>query len=249
MPKRSDLVKFIDSRDPRPVTHWSYSSWSLKNKCDYAWYITQMLGVKDPAPMNRALMRGIELHKKAEGYLKGDVTSLPGELKLFSLHYKQLKRAKPIVEQFWGVDKRWRPVNYKSWVVMKMDAAVEPSRKNENILWIQDLKSGREYEDAHFDQGSLYAAIGYAMYPKIDGVIVEFWYADEQDPDKRIAQYEFTRKKLVKYTEVWQDRGQTLLTPQRKYLPNPSEDACRWCFLRDDRGGNCNAWRAIRGLR
>jgi hypothetical protein len=197
--------------------------------------------VQEPPSDSRALERGIELHKKQEGYLKGDVTSLPKDFKSFATHYKQLKKQHPIVEQFWGVDKRWRPVNWNSWVVMKMDAALEPSKKHGSMLWIQDLKTGKEHEDGHKRQGRLYAAIGRAIYPKAKGVIVEFWYTDLGYP----IQYEYNLASLKRAQDYWMEQGHKVLTPKKTYMPNPSLEACKWCYLRTDKGGPCSAFKMV----
>lgn len=222
---------------------WSYSAWLTMRKCAFKYYWQFIRGVQEPPRTdNRALERGIELHKMQEGYLKGEVTKLPKAFKHFETHYRQLRALHPVVEQFWGVDKNWKPVKWNSWVVLKMDAAVTPCKAIGNRLFMQDLKSGREYDD-HEHQGALYAGIGYAMFPKVEGVDVEFWYIDAGYP----TSYEFTRKQLKMEVEFWKDEGTALLTPHKEsfYKPNPSDSVCKWCHLRKDKGGNCDAYKVI----
>lgn len=236
------MPKLVIPKGPaKPLDRWSYSSWSARKKCEYFFYIRFVLNVQEPPSDSRALERGIDLHKKQENYLKGEIPVLPKPFESFKEHYKQLKKRKPIVEKFWGVDKRWRPVNWQSWVVMKMDAALAPEKKTGDILWIQDLKTGQEHTEGHKSQGKLYAAIGRAIYPKTKGVIIEFWYTDQGYP----VQYEYTLAQLKRAQEYWMEQGNRVLTPKKTYMPNPSIEACRWCFLRTDKGGPCDAWKVV----
>lgn len=223
------------------VTRWSFTGWSIKQTCEYQYYGKFVLGIKaEDEDENPAILRGNMLHKKQENYLIGKINGVPREFLPFKTELEGLKRAKPIVEQFWGVDPNWKPVKWNSWVVFKMDAAVLPE-KRDNTLWIQDLKTGREYPK-HADQASLGACIGYALYPTVDEVQVEFWYADQGI----VRSYEYTPKELKRDTKKWIKEGEKLLTPQKKYLPAPSEDNCRWCPIRSDRAGNCTAWKKVK---
>ncbi len=228
------------------ANRWSFSSWCEMRKCAFAYYCRFIRGMQEPARVpHPAMLRGIELHKKSEFYLKGEVTSLPKALSKFARHYAQLKKMHPVVEKFWGVDKHWKPTGYGSWVVMKMDAAVEPSKKTDNRLIIIDLKTGQEKEEAHEAQGGLYAAIGSALYPKCSGIDVEMWYSDLGYPQ----QFEYSPAQLRSEVKFWKSEGERLLTvhPEKFYKPNPSVDNCKWCFLRTDKGGPCSAWKFNRG--
>lgn len=218
---------------------WSYSAWSTFNKCMYAFYGKHILKIQEKP--GYPVLRGIEMHAKAEGYLKGKVTSLPKELKTFDAHYKQLKKMNPVVEQFWGVTASWQFTERDGWCVMKMDAAVEPEKPT-GVLYIQDLKTGKEYTD-HEQQGSLYGTIGLAKYPKISKAEVEFWYSDQGYS----TTFTFTRAQLLKLKTLWIERGMDVMKPRRpaEYKPTPSANACRYCVMRTDKGGNCNEWRNV----
>jgi hypothetical protein len=223
---------------------WSYSGWATMMTCEYQYYGKYILGIyEEGADDNPSILRGNELHKKQENYLLGKINGVPREFLPFSEELQGLKKAKPIVEQYWGVDPNWKPIKWNSWVVFKMDAAVLPTERD-NTLWVQDLKTGREYPK-HKDQASLGACIGYAQYPNVTRVNVEFWYADQGI----IRDYEFKPKQLVRATEKWIKEGEKLLTPKKKYIPSPSEDNCRWCPIRSDRQGNCEAWKKVAGIK
>lgn len=226
----------------KELKHWSYSAWSTWKKCAFKFYRTRIMGDKEP--YHPAMARGTMIHSKAENYLKGKIQGIPTELVKLHPHYVALAKLNPIVEQYWGVTQDWDRADGKeaSWCVMKMDAAVEPCRETDHRLFIQDLKTGKEYGD-HSNQASLYASIGATRYPQAQhrGVEVEFWYADLGYSQP----YIFTPGRIRKDTEMWQEQGDKMMS-DTEFLPNPSPDNCKWCFLRSDKGGRCNAWKANR---
>lgn len=244
MPK--SVVSKLGKRRPRDkvMSRWSYSAWACMKSCALKYYYAYIRGERGP-PVP-AMARGIEIHRLAEYFLQRKINGLPYELKKLKPEYLALQRAKPIVEQFWGVSEKWKPKGRDSWCVMKMDAALAPTRK-EPRLWIQDLKTGREYA-SHEDQGSLYASIGLAMYPDLEGVDVEFWYAD-QPVDDNTRTFRFKLIDVKDAVEHWRKEGADIMEPKKIYYPSPTEDACKWCHLRSDKGGPCDAWKVVKALR
>lgn len=246
MSRKTKLEKTSQAKKGRQagqkrMTRWSYSGWATYQQCQFKYYGQFILGIKgDDIEDNPAIIRGNLLHKKQEKYLLGEIRGVPREFLPFKDELEGLKSAKPIVEQFWGVDASWHPINWGSWVVFKMDAAVLPTKK-EPTLWVQDLKTGREYPK-HADQASLGACIGFALHPKVEEVQVEFWYADQGI----IRAYDYSPKELKRETKRWMAEGDRILTPQKKYLPSPSEDNCKWCPVRSDRHGPCEAWKKVK---
>lgn len=228
----------------RELRGWSYSAWSSLKTCPFRFEQTNLLGLK--GPKSWFLEKGIADHKIAEQYLRKQISKLPKAFSTLEKAYRQLLREDPVVEKFWGVDKKFRDFEpdlsrgERSWVVMKMDAAVLPTKK-EPMLFIQDLKTGRIY-DSHVKQGGLYACIGAAKY-ECDGVDVEFWYKDQQDDP--IRSFHFTPKRLKTLTELWTERGKEVMSPRKKYKPTPSVEACKYCHLKTSEGGTCKAWREV----
>jgi len=233
-------VKDISGMKPKTINRWSYSAWSVWKSCRFKYFCSYILGIKDDAP-SYYLERGIEIHKQAEAFLKGEIKQLPPALRKFRSHYAELRKLNPVVEEFWGVTKEWKPAQRDSWVVMKMDAAVLPSKKTDGLLIIQDLKTGREY-DSHLNQAGLYAAIGYALHPKAKAVETEFWYSDHGTVSRNF----FDRRALKKQVAFWLSEGASLLKKEKKYLPSPSEYGCKYCHLRSDKGGPCLAWKSLK---
>lgn len=218
------------------LKRWSYSLWQGWKACAFRVYRTKLCG--DREPTNQWLERGIMVHSKAEQFLKGNIPNVPKELANLSKAYANLKRAKPIVEEFWGVDRKWKLSDRNSWVVMKMDAALAPSKLTDKMLFIQDLKTGRQYE-SHAEQASLYATIGIERFPDAKGVEVEFWYENGD-----VWPLTYTLDQLNKLKKTWTKRGEEIMA-ETKFLPNPSMDNCKYCFVRSDRGGVCKAWKKI----
>jgi hypothetical protein len=183
------------------------------------------------------------VHAKAEAYLKGLLKGPPPrELWKLAPHFRELKDIRPVVEQYWNVDRDWRPTDKEhSWCVMKMDAAVLPSRRRPDALWIGDHKTGKEYADSHEKQGSLYACIGAVVVPYAVGVDVEFWYVDQGYSQP----YHYTPRRIARDTKVWIAQGEMMMA-ETDFLPTPSTEACRYCDLRSNKGGPCKAWKALR---
>jgi hypothetical protein len=125
---------------------------------------------------------------------------------------------------------------------MKMDAALKPSKATDGLLYIQDLKTGKP-SDSHEEQGDLYATIGAAKYPKAKGVEVEFWYS--QTGDVATLFYD-VGKKQIRRIQKWTERGHRILDPKQRFLPSPTPEGCKWCHVRSDKGGPCDAWKRLR---
>lgn len=237
-------MKYKLPKPKKPFTRWSYSAWASWKECAFRFYHAYYLGMRGPS--NFAMDRGTHIHSLQENYLKGKIIGVPRALADLQVELRGLKAAKPIVEQFWGVTSEWMPSKNEktSWCVMKMDAAVPPSRKD-RTLYIQDLKTGRVYPDKHEAQGSLYATIGHALYHTVERVEVEFWYADQ---DGHVETYTFDSKKLKQIRKKWDAEGRAMFDPKQEYIPTPSDDACRWCHLRTDKGQFkiCDGWKRLK---
>lgn len=231
----------MPKQTPKKITRWSYSAWQTWKTCAFKFWRTRIMGDKEP--QGPALVRGNMVHAKAESFLKGTLYPVPKELQKLKTEYNNLARLDRhlVVEEFWYVDEDMEPVEEKrdAWCTMKMDAALEPCRATNNILYIQDLKTGREYP-YHGKQASLYACIGAKRYPESKGVDVEFWYSDGGYSQP----YRFSQRRIKADTDFWLEQGDALMS-DKKFLPTPTPDGCKWCFLRTDKGGPCNLWKTV----
>jgi hypothetical protein len=229
-------------QERRKLRGWSYSAWASLQDCPFRFEQAQLLGNRGPP--SPAMDRGIDIHKKQEYYLRGEIREIPRPLEKLATEYEVLKSKSPLTEQFWGVDNKFEPQfanvrrGERSWCVMKMDAAVLPTRRD-RTLFIQDLKTGKEYPN-HEDQAEIYACIGSSHY-ECDEVDVEFWYADAG----YVTSITYKPKHLVDLTEKWIERGIDVMTPRKRYMQTPSTKACGYCHLRSDKGGPCKAWKEV----
>jgi hypothetical protein len=215
---------------------WSYSAYEAHARCPRALGLSYVVAVKQ-AP-NQAMMRGIEMHKKAEYFLKGEIDGMPQILKPMKRELKALRKLKPVVEQFWNADERFRPAkDYQGWCILKMDAHLPPT-KRDNVAWMADHKSGREY-DKHVEQAELSSVFMLGRYPKIEAAEFEFWYYDTGDPPVRFT---FPREHLIELREKWCERGVEVMA-ERKFIPTPSTEGCKFCPHRSDKGGVCSSWK------
>lgn len=221
--------------EPKPVKvellRWSYSSWSTYDECGarFAFRYSQKIPDK-PSP---AMARGTEIHTDAEMWTQTTKkVPLPPNLKKLAPQFEALRKAKPQVEAWWGVDKEWKPVKYGGWLVAKIDAFVQV--KNELI--IIDHKTGRVYADKHEKQASLYAALGGIFFPKVKRVVAEMWYLDQGST----LTWEWNREQVEQYQALWDRRGKEVMA-HPNLNPRPGW-YCKWCpYSKANAGGACKA--------
>lgn len=221
----------------KQLKHWSYSSWAMFKLCPHRWMRRYILGEREPE--GAALAKGNKYHALAERFLKFPKTKLPSQLKHLRVEYNHLRDHRPIAEQLWHFDRDLQPCKQWGWLLVKMDAVIKPCIDLKKWLFIQDLKTGMDYP-THKDQGSIYAATGANKFPRAKGVEVEMWYSDTG----LVWPMVFTMEKIRKLQKFWIKQGETMFA-MKKYPKTPSDEACRWCPLRSDRGGGCNAWRSV----
>jgi len=226
----------------RGFTRWSYSAWSTYKRCPLSFRYSYIDRIKQ-AP-NYAMERGTTIHALAEQYLKGKITGIPKPLSKIARVLRGMKAAKVKAEEFWGVDRDFTPTvkGAPSWLVAKTDLYVLLG----DILYVGDFKTGKIYPE-HIDQASLYATVGYALFPKVKKVEVEFIYIDIGE----VHSYTYTLAKLRYNLRYWKDQGQHLMK-QTKFMPTPGFPACVLCGYRSDRKladgspGLCDKWKLVK---
>lgn len=222
------------------VPRWSYSAYSTFKRCPKCYYFGYVKKIKQ-APFY-AMERGTTIHALAENYLIGKITGLPKALAKLRRELAGLKAYKPTCEKYWGVTPRWKKAEY-GWLVAKTDAFVIVKRKGRLILVVVDHKTGGIYPE-HVDQASLYASVGYAIFPHVDSVEVEFFYLDKGE----VHNYTYTKAKLRANIKHWMAEGRRLMT-QTKFPATPSKGACGFCGYRTDKKladgspGLCDKWK------
>jgi len=223
-------------RQQRPK-RWSYSAYAAHGKCPLSFGLGAVLGLrKDEAP-SPPMIRGTKIHKEAEYFLKDELDGLPKSLQKLKWEFIGLQKQKPIVEQFWNANPDFTPAKeYRGWLVLKADAALPPRK---GVAYAFDHKTGREY-DSHCEQAELTSVVTFGRYPRSERIEVEFWYIDDGD----VASYRFDRSEMKHWRSKWQDLGNKVMS-EKKYLATPSDDACRWCPHRTDRGGLCPEYKVL----
>ena len=231
------------------LLRWSYSVWSQLQVCPASVKFSRI--DKLPVPSAPPIERGNTIHLKAEHFLKGNIQGLPKEFIKLKTEYMQLKRMHPEhIEEFWSVDRK----NFKrvhdgyryGWFTLKADAACKPRK---GVAISVDHKTGKIY-DSHDAQAELTAMMHHIWYPDADVYDVEFFYVDQG----LVIPYEYKPGYLKKIIPKWRERGEEVMA-ERKFLPTPSIDACKWCAFRSDKllengkKGPCNAWRVIKELK
>ena len=203
-----------------------------------------------------AAERGIKIHGKGEGYLKGTIPSPPKEFKNFRDEMKFIKDLEAIPEMELAVDKNWQRCDYDQYnrtgkVLFR--AKLDASLIYEDALCIVDYKTGGIYDD-HEKQAEAYAAIGIAHYPRVDNVLVEFWYVDKSERERMgESPFEYEAKDARKLAKDLQKRSLVMdgaTMPQLKRA-TISESNCARCKFRSDEtmqdgeAGPCEKWKKI----
>jgi hypothetical protein len=178
------------------------------------------------------MARGTRLHADCEGYVKGEITVVPYELKKVALRLEDLRQKGAKAEETWLLDKEWKPDVFLPWI----KAIIDVHYVEGNVLHVIDHKSGREYPE-HREQLELYALMGLCYYPDVKRAEYGALYLD--------AGYVGNEGAILRggvadaRMKSWTDRAIKIFE-DKDYRPNPG-GACRWCDYSKKKGGPCEA--------
>lgn len=233
----------------KKIKSWSFSKWAMFHTCAYKFKKTVLEGIKPP--QSPYADRGERIHSLAEQYALGNIKGMPNELKKFGDEFKEIrslvKSGSGFTEQEWACTSTWESCGWMSknvWLRGKCDyhgvedVDVKKGVKGTHIDII-DYKTGRQYP-THSDQSKLYSVMGMHRYENVVSVHVEFWYLDSGD----FVEYNYTRKQLEKLSEYWSLQGRKILKSTGNFSASVGGH-CRYCHLRDDKGGQCKSWRKL----
>jgi len=214
-----------------PITAWSFSRLQLYEECPAKFYYRHIEKLEEPqaAP----LLRGQEIHKDAERYLKREDMLPAPTLMSFGACFRELREYKPMVEQQWAFNDRWKPTGWFAkdcWLRVVPDAAV---LYDDEAVMIVDFKTGKKWGD-NADQMELFALAGFSMFPMVYEVETRLWYLDVGDEDVEV----YEKKGIAKARKEWEDRVEPMFN-DTKFLPRPNPK-CKWCHFRRDNGGPCS---------
>lgn len=210
-------------------TAWSYSRLHAWEECPLRAKLKLL--DKRQEPEGPALARGNAIHKEAERFASGQVRSLPTSLSQMKDDFKELKKAKPLVEQQWAFTRDWEPCDWfgrDAWLRVICDAVtVSPP-----LAVVIDHKTGK-LREGYNDQVELFALAAMAKFQDIDAVRTELWYLDH---GVKIPN-EFDRSMEKKLRTKWEKRSKPMLL-DKTFAPRPGW-ACRYCHFSKSKGGPC----------
>lgn len=212
---------------------WSYSRWSMFHRCqaqyDYA-YIQRLPRHGTSA----ALERGLAIHKKAEEFVKGNITGMPDELAKFAKEFKVLRKEYKAGNGFTeidvSIDSNWQRSNMREtdYLIGFADFV----HFEEEAVTIIDYKTGRQYP-SHRDQAHVYAMACMCSDEDIQEAQVEFWYLDHS----KTQSWNWPRKQLEQMKTVWKKRVDKMINC-KNYEARPN-NLCKWCDYSASKGGPC----------
>lgn len=215
---------------PTQITSWSFSRYSVYEKCPAK--AKYKFIDKLPDPGGPAMERGNVIHKLAEQYTKGEIKTIPLELRKFKDEFAILKKSKPVVEESWAFTKHWLKTTWNDWANCALRIKVDAACEDGTDLYIIDHKTGKK-RDAYEDQLSLYAVGGGLIYPKIKRIFTELWFLDSGEKVER----EYDAANTPKLQAHWNKKVEPMLNDTR-FAPKPSHE-CRWCPYSKSKGGPC----------
>lgn len=232
------------------IKSWSFSRYNTYRQCPLKLKFNAIDRIREPS--NAAMERGIEIHKKAEDYIKGNINRIPVELKQFTDEFKKLraqhkkKISGMVVEDTWAFTKSWDETQWDDWVHcwlrVKLDCA---HHEDDETLVVTDWKTGKfrqQKVDEYIEQLELYALAALLLHDHIQYVKPRLVFLDLGivHPDEKVPII-FSRKDLKKLQKSWEKRVRPMMNDTR-FAPRPS-DECRWCFYRASNkangGGQC----------
>jgi CRISPR/Cas system-associated exonuclease Cas4 (RecB family) len=224
---------------PKPkITAWSFSRWNEYESCPQRTHFKVNMKMKEPT--GPALVRGTELHKQCEDYLKKG-GRIPKELKLIGDVLKDYKKRGAIAEAEFTFTKDWKPTSWfgsDAWCRVKADVTIPPiADSDEPIVEVHDFKSGK-LKDQYSEYGlqlDLYALAGLMTYPTAKRAKTSMVFIDHGKVVP--VETEYTQKDVKTLTKAWELRVKRMLN-DTQFKPTPG-DGCRWCTFSKARGGMC----------
>lgn len=221
----------------KKITAWSFSRYSDYKRCPLMAKLKHVDKIKEPG--NPAMQRGADVHTLAEKYIKGQIRTLPAELKLFKTEFAMLRKQYKksingmVVEDDWAFTKDWGESVWNDWINcwlrIKLDCA---HHLDADTLSITDWKTGKFREDMneeYVEQLELYALAALLLHDHIQKAMPRLVYLDQGlIYPKGDEQMIFTRADIPKLKKLWEKRVKAMMN-DTVFSPRPN-DKCRFCF-------------------
>lgn len=184
------------------------------------------------------MARGTAIHKKGEIFLSSPKAKLPKEYKAFKDEMAAIKKLAAKPEYSYAITRKHEPCEGNDWdrvwLRSKVDASVLMTKELE--LDVIDFKTGRKYS-SNKDQAEVMTITLIPHIKEVETIRVEFWYLDSGDTEEFV----FPKKVWDVLRKKWRERADKMLKAKR-FPTTPSNDACRFCPIRSDKGGTCHEW-------
>lgn len=234
------------SKITKKASAWSFSRYSDYKQCPFKFKLKHIDRIKEPP--NAAMERGAHIHELAEQYIKGQLRTMPKELKLFAEDFKMLRKeykrklSGMVVEDSWALTKEWDETVWNDWAKcylrIKLDCA---HFEDEDAMVVTDWKTGKfraNQNEAYIEQLELYALATLILKPHVKQVRPVLKYLDEgvvYPPEE--APMIFTQADVPKLKKLWEKRIKPMMNDAR-FAPRPN-NLCGWCFFSKSKGGPC----------
>ena len=224
---------------------WSFSRWDDFNKCPFFFALKHIAKVKIPEEENYHFEHGNMIHKLSEGFVKGEIRTVPRELSTFHEEFLAVRKLEAAAEVDYTITKDWLPTTgddfENAWCRAKLDIVVELAEP----FTLIDVKTGKA-RDVHEQQGELYGMLGLDRFEDVPEVDAEFWYIDSGE----VETLHFDKGQLPALKKTWLKRIKPMLEG-RLFQKTPSENSCYFCPYRSDKvlasgePGECEAWKKV----
>lgn len=225
------------------ITAWSFSRYNTYAQCPLRARLLYIDKRKEPG--SPAMERGNDIHKLAEGYIKGQLPRLPKELALFRTSFTALRAAfrkgAVAVEETWAFRRDWTRTTWDDWNGCWLRVKLDAAHVVGDEVMVIDFKTGKfspQYNlDQYLEQLDLYALASLLVHP--DKTVTPWLHFLDQDvvypatDQPRV----YTPKDLPRLKREWEKKIKPMLN-DRKFAPRPS-NMCRFCSFRKDNGGPC----------
>ena len=234
----------------KPITAWSYSRYSTYKQCPLKLKLSAIDKIQEKK--NDAMIRGATIHDLAEAYIKGKMTKLPDELKLFKAEFAMLRKQYKksingmVVEDNWSFTKAWTETAWNDWVGcwvrIKLDCA---HHLDEDTMIVTDWKTGKfreEMNEDYVEQLELYALAALLLHPHLKAVKPRLGYTDQGLWYPQAGQeVVFTPADIPRLKKLWEGRVKAMMN-DKIFAPKPNR-FCSWCHYRKSNaaagGGQC----------
>ena len=233
------------------ITSWSWSRLSVYEACPAK--AKYKFIDKLPEPPSPAMERGDDIHKKADAYITGRLDSLPVELKGYKKDFTRWREAHRAwaaeepdallveTEQTWAYTSSWGLTRYNDWtgcwLRIKTDLTIQVDDYDLEIIDFKTGKNRPEQVSEYRQQLKLYD-VGALVRFNEPRLRVRSRLVFLDIPSCEVEGDTVTVADVDRLKREWEQRADRM-TADKKFMPTPSDSACRWCSFSRSKGGPC----------